>query len=245
MEYEYGRIEARVLVPDGEAGLWPAFWTLGTNISEVDWPQSGEIDIMEYVSKWPDEIFGTIHGPGYSGGQSFGDTHTFTEPVATDYHTFGIEWGPDTIDWYVDDIHYHSAVPADVAPNEWVYNHPFFLLLNFAIGGNFGGAIDPAITFPQQMLVDYVRVYQGVNTSERFEATFVDDFTGWQKVTLPFEDFTRSADQPVGAPDDGLTLTDVWGYGIQMPDGTSGSFYLDRVYLEPEFTIYFPMIFKE
>ncbi|HBX68549.1 MAG TPA: hypothetical protein DEH25_03975 [Chloroflexi bacterium] len=250
MEYEFGRVEARILVPDGGPGLWPAFWMLGTDIGEVGWPQSGEIDIMEYVSKNPNDVFGTIHGPGYSGGSGFGDHYPLAEPVAANYHTFTIEWTLDSIDWYVDGIKYHSATPADIAgsdpehPNEWVFNHPFFVLLNFAIGGNFGGLIDPDIVFPQQMLVDYVRVYQGVNTSERFEASFVDDFTGWQEVELPLEDFVRSTDQPAGAPDDGLTLTEVWGYGFKMPANTSGSFYLDRVYLNEEYILYFPLINK-
>ncbi|MCB8942409.1 MAG: family 16 glycosylhydrolase [Ardenticatenaceae bacterium] len=231
MEYEYGRIEARIQVPTGGDGLWPAFWMLGTDIGEVGWPQSGEIDIMEYVSRIPNEIFGTIHGPGYSGGASFGNTYDFGVPVSQTAHTYAVEWGPDEIHWYVDGINYHSAIPSDVAPNEWVYNHPFFIILNVAIGGNFGGAIDPDIPFPQTMAVDYVRVYQGVNTSERFENSFVDDFTGWRKIVLPFADFTRSAEQPAGAPNDGLTLSETWGYGFHFTEGSS-TFRLDRVYLE-------------
>ena len=202
---------------------------LGTDINEVGWPQTGEIDIMEYVSRIPTEIFGTIHGPGYAGGQSFGNTYDFGVPVSNEYHTFTIEWGPDEIDWYVDGIHYHNAVPTDVAPNEWVYNHDFFLLLNMAIGGNFGGTIDENIVFPQEMKVDYVRVYQAVDSAERFEATFVDDFTGWQKVEIPFASLTRSTNQPADAPDDGLTLTSVWGYGLSMPANATGSFHMDQV----------------
>jgi beta-glucanase (GH16 family) len=243
LDFEYGRIEARVLVPDGPGGLWPAFWMLGSNIPEVGWPQSGEIDIMEYVSRLPNEIFGTIHGPGYQGGASFGNIYNFGEPVANDYHTYAVEWMPDLIIWYVDDIQYHEAVPANVSPNEWVFNHPFFMLLNAAIGGNFGGAISGDMTFPQDTLVDYVRVYQAADTAERFEASFVDDFTGWRKIRLSFSDFTRSTDQPVGAPDDGLTLTEVWGYDFVLPDG-SGLFHLDRVYLETDLIYYLPIIFR-
>jgi len=233
-EFAYGRIESRILVPSGEAGLWPAFWSLGTDIGEVGWPQTGEIDFMEYVSRLPNEIFGTIHGPGYSGGNSFGNTYPFPGGVSSDYHTFAIEWEPNLINWYVDDILYHTAEPANVAPNEWVFNDQVYLLLNLAIGGNFGGALSPDLTFPQEMKVDYVRVYQGPDTAERFEATFVDNFSGWQQVVVPFTDFVRSADQPDGAPDDGLSLTEVWGYGFELPEGgtTSGAMMLDQVRLQ-------------
>ena len=229
IDFEYGRIEARIRVPTGPDGLWPAFWMLGADIAEVNWPQAGEIDVVEYVSRVPGEVFGTVHGPGYSGGSAFGGVYTFSEPVSNEYHTFTIEWGPDVIDWYVDGTHYHQAVPSDVLPNEWVFNHPFFMLLNTAIGGNFGGPVDAGMTFPQDTLVDYVRVYQAADTAERFEATFTDDFVGWREINLPFEVFSRSTNQPAGAPDDGLTLSEVWGYGFVMPRGTTGSFYLDRV----------------
>lgn len=231
-EFAYGRIESRILVPDGDAGLWPAFWSLGTDIGQVGWPQTGEIDIMEYVSRIPDEIFGTIHGPGYSGGAAFGNTYTFPGGVSGSYHTFAIEWQPDRIEWYVDGILYHTATPADVAPNAWVFNDPVFLLFNLAIGGNFGGTVSDTLTFPQQMAIDYVRVYQGPDTAERFEATFVDDFTGWQQITLPYSAFVRSVDQPAGAPNDGLTLTDVWGYGFKLPvNSATATAMVDQVRL--------------
>jgi beta-glucanase (GH16 family) len=228
-EFAYGRIESRILVPEGGAGLWPAFWSLGTDIDVVGWPQTGEIDFMEYVSRLPNEIFGTIHGPGYSGGQSFGSVYDFGEPVYNGYHTFTIEWEPDLIKWYVDDILYHTATPADVAPNEWVFNDPVFLIYNVAIGGNFGGAIDPNLQLPQSMAIDYVRVYQGPDTAERWEATFVDDFAGWREVTVPMTDFVRSADQPAGAPDDGLGLEEVWGYGFDLPYPAGGGYQFDLI----------------
>jgi hypothetical protein len=206
---------------------------LGADIPEVGWPQTGEIDIMEYVSRLPNEVFGTIHGPGYSGGASFGSTHTYTQTVPSKgYLTYGVEWTPDLIIWYVDDIRYHQAIPANVAPNEWVFNHPFFLLLNAAIGGNFGGAIADGMTFPQDTLVDYVRVYQAADSAERFESSFVDAFSGWRQVTLPFSSFTRGAMQPAGAPNDGLTLNQVWGYGVKLPPTSSGAFAMDQVRLE-------------
>ena len=234
-EFAYGRIESRILVPEGEAGLWPAFWSLGTDIDIVGWPQTGEIDFMEYVSRLPNEIFGTIHGPGYAGGQSFGNVVDFGEPVYNNYHTFTIEWQPDRIEWYVDGILYHTATPADIAPNEWVFNDPVYLLLNVAIGGNFGGAISPDLQLPQAMAVDYIRVYQGPDTAERFEATFVDDFSGWQLVEVPFTAFTRSAEQPADAPNDGLNLTEVWGYGFTLPESglPTGTTWLDFVSVKP------------
>jgi beta-glucanase (GH16 family) len=233
LDFQYGRIEARMQMPDGPAGMVPAFWMLGSNFPVVDWPQSGEIDIMEYASGLPTEIFGTIHGPGYSGGQAYGDIYDLGEPVSNEYHTYAIEWGPDTITWYIDGIEYHSAVPADVLPNEWVFNQPFFMLLNSAIGGGFGGGVDESMSFPQEMRIDYVRVYQAADTAERFEATFVDNFNGWREITLPFPSFQRSSTQPDAAPDDGLTLSEVWGYGFRIPAGTNGEFYLDRVRSEP------------
>jgi beta-glucanase (GH16 family) len=234
-EFAYGRIETRLQVPDGGAGLWPAFWSLGTDITYNPWPGAGEIDVMEYVSRLPNEIFGTIHGPGYAGGASFGNVVDLGEPVASEYHTFTVEWEPNNIRWYFDGVQYHEATPEDVAPNPWVFEKPFFLLLNMAVGGNFGGAIDPALELPQELAVDYVRVYQGPDTAERFETSFVDDFTGWQQVTVPLTGFTRSADQPEGAPDDGLGLTDVWGYGFGLPGGSAtGSVFVDQVRLVPK-----------
>jgi len=231
-EFAFGRIEAKVQTPEG-AGLWPAFWSLGTDIDEVGWPQTGEIDIMEFVGREPFEVFGTIHGPGYSGGSAFGNTWTFGTPVPDSSHTFVIEWEPGEIRWYVDGISYHTATPADVAPNEWVFDDAIYLLLNVAVGGSFGGPVGEDTTFPQEMTVDYVRVYQGPDTAERFEASFVDDFTGWQQVTVPFAAFARSDEQPVGAPNDGLGVTEVWGYGFAMPKtgSSSGTVKLDQVRL--------------
>ena len=230
-EFAYGRIEARILVPDGESGLWPAFWSLGTDIDLVGWPQTGEIDFMEYVSRIPNEMFGTIHGPGYSGGESYGSGQV---PMDDDvYHTYGVEWQPDLIEFYLDGELYFTATPDDEAlqGKEWVFNDPVYLLLNVAIGGNFGGAISPDLELPASMLVDYVRVYQGPDTAERWEASFTDAEPGWQQIELPFSDFSRSDAQVDGAPDDGLGLGDVWGYGFTLPGG--GEVMVDQVRLVP------------
>jgi beta-glucanase (GH16 family) len=232
-EFAYGNIEARIRLPGGEAGLWPAFWALGTNIDRVDWPQAGEIDLVEYVSRLPNEIFGTIHGPGYAGGAAYGNVYDFGLPAADEYHVFNIVWQENRIEWYVDGFLFHVAEPPDIAPNEWVFNDPFFLLLNQAIGGNLGGPVSPELEMPQTLSVDYIRIYKGPDTAERFEASFVDDFHGWQQVSVPFAAFSRSAEQPENAPDDGLGLNEVWGYGFRLPDGGSatGAMLLDQVRL--------------
>jgi beta-glucanase (GH16 family) len=227
-EVAYGRIESRIKVPRG-AGLWPAFWALGTDIDRVGWPQTGEIDIMENVGRLPNRVFGTIHGPGYSGGQGFGRTYDLPNPIADDFHTFAIEWQPGEIRWYIDGIQYHSARPSDVAPNQWVFDHPFFMLLNVAVGGNFGGAVGSDTTFPQSMTVDYVRLYQATDTAERFQAEFTDNFQGWKRVIVPFSAFKRSRQQPPGAPNDGLTLSGVRGYGFELPGGYPTPVLIDQV----------------
>jgi len=158
-ELTYGRVEARIKVPSG-VGLWPAFWMLGTNIGTVGWPNSGEIDIMENVGRQPERLYGTLHGPGYSGSNGYGKTIDLPAPIADDFHVFAVDWQEDRIVWTVDGTVYNTATPADVAPNDWAYNHPFYLLLNLAVGGNFGGAVSAETAFPASMVVDYVRVYQ-------------------------------------------------------------------------------------
>ena len=134
----------------------------------------------------------------------------------------------------MDGVLYHRATPADVAPNQWVFDHPFFLLLNMAVGGNFGGEVSPDTVFPQSMKVDYIRVFGAPDTAERFEAPFVDDFVGWRKVTVPFTAFRRSRHQPHRAPNDGFGRTQVWGYGFVLPEGgtRAGEMWLARVELE-------------
>lgn len=158
-EQKYGRIEARIKLPFGK-GLWPAFWMLGANSDIVIWPQCGEIDIMEYLGSKPTSVFGSVHGPGYSGGNAVTKNYTLTnDRFDNDFHVFGIEWDENYINFYVDDVLYNQITPADV-PGEWVYNHSFYMILNMAVGGNFPGSPNSDTVFPQTMLVDYVRVYQ-------------------------------------------------------------------------------------
>lgn len=158
-EFQHGYLEARIRVPAG-FGLWPAFWLLGSNIDAVGWPQSGEIDVMEYVGRWPTEVLGTVHGPGYSGSGGISGRIDLAEPVADDFHVVGLEWQPDRLVWFLDGAPYHEVTRGDVEPRAWVFEHPFFLLLNVAVGGNLGGPVFPDTEFPARMLVDYVRLYQ-------------------------------------------------------------------------------------
>ena len=160
-ETTYGRFEARIRIPRGQ-GLWPAFWMLGANIDVAGWPKCGEIDIMENIGREPDMVHGTMHGPGYSGGNGIGGPYTLAAgSFADDFHVFAVEWSPNDVRWYVDDKLYRENTPTNLpGGTTWVFDHPFFLLLNVAIGGGWPGDPDASTTFPQQMLVDYVRVYQ-------------------------------------------------------------------------------------
>ena len=157
----YGRFEARIKIPSGQ-GIWPAFWMLGDDITTNGWPQSGEIDIMENIGREPNTVHGTLHGPGYSGANAIGGPYSLPGGArfADDFHVYAIEWNPDGIHWFVDSQEYFAVSKMDIPQGaKWVFDHPFHLLLNVAVGGDWPGDPDPAI-FPQVMLVDYVRVYK-------------------------------------------------------------------------------------
>lgn len=160
-EETYGRFEARIQLPFGQ-GIWPAFWLLGDDSDgTVIWPQIGEIDIMEYRGQEPTIIHGSVHGPGYSAGNAVTDTYNLTDGrFDSDFYVFAIEWGPDSIRYYVDDELYNEITPDDVN-GEWVFNdNSFYIIINVAVGGTFVGPVSPQTPFPQTMMVDYVRVYQ-------------------------------------------------------------------------------------
>ena len=161
--FEYGRIEASIKMPEGQ-GFWPAFWMLGNNITTVDWPACGEMDIMESVGSIPSTNVGSIHGTGFTGtqigtsynlpnGAKFGDA----------FHSFGIIWSPKKIEYYVDSPTnvYATYTPSSLPPGGvWPFDTgKFFFILNVAVGGSWPGSPDATTVFPQQMLVDYVRVY--------------------------------------------------------------------------------------
>ncbi|MFU8888846.1 MAG: carbohydrate binding domain-containing protein [Trueperaceae bacterium] len=230
VEVTYGRIEARIKIPYGQ-GLWPAFWTLGNDIFTVGWPDSGEIDIMENIGREPDRVHGTIHGPGYSGGSGIGGgiRHPDGGRFADDFHVYAIDWYPDRIVWSLDGVPYSTVTP-DRLPRgaRWVFDHPHFLILNVAVGGHWPGYPDATTTFPQEMAIDYVRVYQAPDTSARYEASFRDDTAGWTRVRLPFSAFGRAAEQPAGAPDDGFARREVSGLAIEVGGG-AGSAMIDEV----------------
>lgn len=158
----YGRFEARLITPYGQ-GLWPAFWLLGANNDTVTWPQCGEIDIMELRGQQPSIINGTVHGPGYSGGNAISSSYFLENSrFDIDYHVFAVEWDTDKIDFFVDGFLYNRITKSDV-PGDWVYDHPFFMILNVAVGGNYLGNPNSGTPFPQKMTVDYIRVYTDGN----------------------------------------------------------------------------------
>jgi beta-glucanase (GH16 family) len=176
---KYGRFEARMKIPYGQ-GLWPAFWMLGDNIDTAQWPNCGEIDVMENIGKEPSIVHGTFHGPGYSGAG--GVTAAYALPngqkFSDDFHTFAVEWEPNVMRFYVDGLLYKTRTPADLpAGAAWVFDHPFFIILNVAVGGGFPGNPDASTIFPQRMLVDYVRVYQRTVPSN-VPVLFTDESTG-------------------------------------------------------------------
>lgn len=159
----YGRFEARLRIPAGQ-GIWPAFWMLAGKHREAGWPDCGEIDIMENVGKEPGIVHGTVHGPGYSAaeGPSRALEHPTGGKFADDHHVYAAEWGPGSIRFSVDGKPYGSLTPADIPPGKtWVFDgHPFFLILNVAVGGHWPGPPDDTTSFPQTMRVDWVRVHR-------------------------------------------------------------------------------------
>jgi beta-glucanase (GH16 family) len=158
----YGRFEARVKLPEGQ-GLWPAFWMLSTKYNTVGWPECGELDIMEVRGSEPGVVHGSAHGPGYSGGNPKSDSYTLPggKSFSDDFHVFSLEWSPGEVHWFVDGNHYHAIEKSELGPGQrWVYDdNSMFVILNVAVGGWFGGDVDPSV-FPQTMEVDYVRVYE-------------------------------------------------------------------------------------
>lgn len=162
-EKKYGRFEAKIKLPWGQ-GLWPAFWLLGDDSNgTVVWPAIGEIDIMEYRGQQPTITHGSIHGPGYSAGEAVTKSYSLpNDRFDTGFHIFGIEWGPSYINYYVDDVLYNQITPSKLPKGtKWVFNdNQFYIIINLAVGGSFVGSPNAQTEFPQEMIIDYVRVYQ-------------------------------------------------------------------------------------
>jgi beta-glucanase (GH16 family) len=161
-EQAYGRWESRIKIPRGQ-GIWPAFWIMGNN-ADVGWPARGELDIEENRGKEPTISIGAMHGPGYSGSLDFRAQHVIAEGVWQNFHVFTCEWELNVVRWYVDGELFETRTPADLAARggnlKWVYDHPFYIIMNVAVGGLFPGSPDATTPFPQALVADYVRVYK-------------------------------------------------------------------------------------
>ena len=165
---KYGRVEARIKIPTGK-GVWPAFWMLGDNISVVNWPTCGELDIMESIGSESGTLHGSMHGPGYSGANPLTGSTTLPggAKLSDDFHVYSMEWGPAVVRFYLDSVLYETRTPADMPQGGvWVYDRPFFIILNVAVGGQWPGIPDGTATFPVKMLVDYVHVYDATPAND-------------------------------------------------------------------------------
>ena len=157
----YGRFEASMQMSTGQ-GLWPAFWLLGEDIGTVGWPACGEIDIVENKGQEPTIVHGTVHGPGYSGGQGVGTKFPFPGgKLADGFHVYAVEWSPNHVLFSVDNDVYFDVTPSKIpSGKKWVFDHPFSIILDLAVGGNFVGSPNSSTVFPQTVTVDWVRVYE-------------------------------------------------------------------------------------
>jgi len=160
-EQRYGKIEARMKLPKGK-GIWPAFWMLGADIDKTGWPKCGEIDILEFIGREPTSVFGTLHGPGYSGGGGI-QGKTESPDVSEKFHTYTVEWSPEKIVWTFDGKPYNTIESKDVGNKEWPFEKPQFIILNLAVGGGWPGYPDETTVFPQRLVIDSVKAYKDVN----------------------------------------------------------------------------------
>jgi len=161
LEQAYGKFEARIRLPSGK-GIWPAFWLLGSNIDDVGWPRCGEIDILEMAGSEPFRVDASLHGPGYSGIEALTRSHDLADgqKFADAFHTFTLEWTAKGMRWLVDGEVFHVRTPQGLAEFErdWVFDHPFYVIINLAVGGLYDGSPDASTRFPAQMAIDYISV---------------------------------------------------------------------------------------
>lgn len=157
-EFKYGKIEARIQLPIG-AGMWPAFWMLGANIDQVKWPKCGEIDILEYAGNEPQQVHTSLHTYA-SFGNTINTQKTKIKDIENGFHHYAVDWSEEAINFLIDDQIVYTFNPKNRSENVWPFDQPFYILLNLAVGGNFGNQeVDDRI-FPQEMKIDYIRVYQ-------------------------------------------------------------------------------------
>ena len=157
-EFLYGRIEARAKLPIGK-GIWPAFWMLGSNIKTIGWPKCGEIDILEYVGREPHFVFTSLHTES-SNGNTINTKKTKMDSIENGFHTYAIDWTKDKIEFLVDNLSVYTYNPEVKNDATWPFYKPFYIIINLAIGGNFGGHDVDETIFPQQFQIDYIKVYQ-------------------------------------------------------------------------------------
>ncbi len=156
IEFQYGTIEVRAKLATGR-GLWPAIWMLGANISEAGWPGSGEIDIMEYVGKEPNTIYTSLHTPA-SHGETINSKKTVVKGIEEGYHTYKTVWTKDDIQFFIDGEHVYTFTPPEYDEAHYPFRHPFYFLINMAVGGNFGGPEVDDSVFPARFYIDHIKV---------------------------------------------------------------------------------------
>lgn len=251
--FKYGRVEARLKLPQGR-GTWPAFWMLGENISQYGWPACGEIDIMEYVGYQPGIVHGSLHTPSSYGATVNTSSYQLADAESA-FHVYAIEWDEDKIRFFVDDVNFYTYAPSTKNSDTWPFDQEQFIILNLAIGGNWGGAqgVDYNI-FPQKYEIDYVRVYQKFNGEVSLEApTYVQPNA--QKIDLQTTDI-KGAQYEWILPE-GVTITEGAGTSsLKVNWGESGGevkvkiTYDGQVYessqsvevkFSPQSTYYFPL----
>lgn len=158
--FRFGRVDIRAVMPVGK-GIWPAFWLMPEKNVYGTWPTSGELDMMEYLGHEPAKVHGTVHfGPGPGSTQITRNTSLSSGTLNDKFHVYSIIWEEDKIQWLLDDVVYSTVTKADLGSNTYPFNEDFYLIVNLAVGGNWPGNPDSTTKFPQELIVDYIRVFQ-------------------------------------------------------------------------------------
>ncbi|HYM86336.1 MAG TPA: glycoside hydrolase family 16 protein, partial [Pseudoxanthomonas sp.] len=223
--FKYGKIEARMKLPSF-MGAWPAFWMLGSNLPQVGWPASGEIDIMEHVNN-EDRTYGTIHWQDNNGNYAqYGGN---TPASVADWHVYGIEWDANAIRWYLDGNKFHEVNIQNGINGTEEFHRDFFLLLNFAIGGNWPGFTVDDSRFPAKMHVDYVRAYSAGAGPAGVASVYQDcNYTGYG-VALPEGRYSLSQLQSRGIRNDDVS-------SLRVNAGYQVTLYQDDNFTGPSLT---------